>query len=348
MLADMEMTGGQRQMVQLRLAEPLALAPGDRFVIRANLPDSGVSGMTTIGGGQILGVGNIRLRRKKQWALDALETRRGAIGNPIRWCELMLRETVVPTTSSDLQRKCLMRADEIAALLKQLQGENHAVPTNTGAWLHRDVIQTATTEARAAIQAFHAANPQRAGISRAELLASLKADAALFDSAVESLLQSKQVERNGGFLAQEGWNARLSDRDQRLCDRISEKLKQEAWAPPAAEDLAALLAESPLRIGAMIRLLVERGILVPLDERIVMHRDAVEASKQIVLELFMRTRTFSTMEFRDALGVSRKFAVPLLDYLDKIRFTARSRHDRSPGTEAKKLLPQGAAMPKPT
>ena len=44
------------------------------------------------------------------------------------------------------------------------------------------------------------------------------------------------------------------------------------------------------------------------------------------------------MEFRDALAVSRKYAVPLLDYLDKIRFTVRSGHDRTPGVEAKKTL----------
>ena len=75
-----------------------------------------------------------------------------------------------------------------------------------------------------------------------------------------------------------------------------------------------------------------------LDDRIWMHRDAVEAGRQTALKLFRRAPAFSTMEFRDALGVSRKFAVPLVDYLDKIRFTVRSGHNRTPGAEAKKLL----------
>ena len=44
------------------------------------------------------------------------------------------------------------------------------------------------------------------------------------------------------------------------------------------------------------------------------------------------------MEFRDALGVSRKYAVPLLDYLDRTRFTVRSGNERTPGVEARKLL----------
>jgi selenocysteine-specific elongation factor len=89
----------------------------------------------------------------------------------------------------------------------------------------------------------------------------------------------------------------------------------------------------------MARLLAERGRAVRLDDQIWMHHDAVEAGKQIALKLFTRTPAFSTMEFRDALGVSRKFAVPLADYLDKIRFTVRSGNNRTPGAEAKKLLP---------
>ena len=75
-----------------------------------------------------------------------------------------------------------------------------------------------------------------------------------------------------------------------------------------------------------------------LDERLCIHRDALEAAKQVALRLFAQKRSFSTMEFRDALGVSRKYAVPLLDYLDKMRFTVRSGHDRTPGVEARKLM----------
>ncbi len=110
MLENTEMTGGQKQLIQLRLAEPLALAPGERFVVRANVAGCGVAGLTTIGGGQILGIGNVRLRRKKQWTLDLLAARREAIADPARWCELMLRESAPPLAAADLQLKCLMRA----------------------------------------------------------------------------------------------------------------------------------------------------------------------------------------------------------------------------------------------
>jgi selenocysteine-specific elongation factor len=337
MLENTEMAGGQKQMIQLRLAEPLALAPGERFVVRANVPGSG-AGLTTIGGGQILGIGNVRLRRKKRWTLDLLAARREAVANPARWGELMLRESALPLAFADLQEKCLMRAEEMTALMDSLRAAGRAVLTPGGAWLHPDVIQKTAAAALASIQAFHAANAQRAGIGREELLAGIKTDGVLLDLAVESLLQSKQLERNGTFLARAGWSARVDSRDQQLIDRIAAKLQPAGWTPPPLEELAAALGEPLARVTAMMRLATERGIVVRLDDRVWMHRDAVEAGKQTALKLFARAPMFSTMDFRDALGVSRKYAVPLVDYLDKIRFTVRSGNHRTPGAEAKKLL----------
>ena len=88
----------------------------------------------------------------------------------------------------------------------------------------------------------------------------------------------------------------------------------------------------------MIRLLVERGVLIRLEDRLFMHRDAIETAKQAALRLFGKARSFTTMQFRDELAVSRKYAVPLVDYLDKIRYTVRNGHDRTPGVEARKRM----------
>ncbi len=102
------MTTGQQQMVQFRLAEPLPLVPGDRFVrARQSRRRRTRAGLATIGGGRILGVSNIRLRRKKPWTLNALAARRDALDDPERWCELMLREGP-PLSTAEVQRKCLL------------------------------------------------------------------------------------------------------------------------------------------------------------------------------------------------------------------------------------------------
>ncbi len=338
MLENTAMTGGQRQFVQLRLDSPLPLVPGERFVVRANVAGPGLSGLTTIGGGQILGLSNARLRRKKSWTIELLAARSEVVNTPLRWCEQMARESESPATAASLQKTCWNRPEEIAAALERLRAENRVVQAPGGGWIHGAIIVKISENIIDAANIFHAANPQRAGLSREELRGALKCNPVFLEAAVESLLHSKQLERSGDLLARAGWNARIPDRDQRLCDQLAAKLQQAGRSPPTLAELAASANEPLPRVIAMARLLAERGVVVRLDDQIWMHRDAVEAGKQTALKLFTSAPVFTTMEFRDAFGVSRKFAVPLVDYLDKIRFTVRSGNNRTPGTEAKKLL----------
>ncbi|HEX2971852.1 MAG TPA: SelB C-terminal domain-containing protein, partial [Tepidisphaeraceae bacterium] len=142
----------------------------------------------------------------------------------------------------------------------------------------------------------------------------------------------------GTVFAQKGWKPNLPDPEEQLCNQIAAAFLAAGWTSPAAAELAVALRQAPDRVEKKIRLLVERSVLVRLDERVFMHRQAVEAGKKVVLQLFARAPQFSTMDFRDALGVSRKYAVPLLDHLDRIRFTVRNGNMRTPGVEARKLM----------
>jgi selenocysteine-specific elongation factor len=338
MLESIEMAGGQKQMVQLRLSEPLSVVPGERFVVRANLPMPGQIGLSTLGGGRIVGASNARLRRKKSWTLAALAARRDALDDAERWCALMLRESTEPVSETDLQRKCLLRLDETARVIERLRAAGLALRTPTGSFLHRDVVQETAARILAAVHAFHTANPQRAGLTREELLPLADGNAELFRLAADALVTAKQIEHIGTVFARGGWSARLSDHDQQLSDKITAAMKVAGWTSPALADLAMTVREPVERVEKMVRLLTERAVLVRLDERVFMHCEAVEAAQQVALRLFASRPSFSTMEFRDALAVSRKYAVPLLDHLDRIRFTVRSGHDRTPGVEARKRM----------
>jgi selenocysteine-specific elongation factor len=337
MLEGTEMTAGQKQMVQLRLAEPLPLAPGDRFVVRTNLPAQEQTGLATIGGGRILGTSNMRLRRKKAWTLSSLAARRDALDAPERWCELMLREGQ-PLSARELEKQCLRRPEEMAALLEKLRANGRVLPLPGNVLTHSAVVEETANRMLEVVQSFHTGNPQRAGLSRDELFLRIGGSAEVCELAAQSLVNTKRLERQGTVFARAGWSARITDRDQELGDRIAAAFKAAGWTPPTAAELAVTLGEPPARVEKAIRLLTERAVLARLDDKLSIHRDALEAARQVVLRLFAKKPSFSTMEFRDAVSVSRKYAVPVLDYLDRARFTVRNGHDRSAGVEARKLL----------
>ena len=218
MLEHLEMGAGEAQMVQLRLAEPLALAPGDRFVIRAGA--AGGTGLATLGGGRILGTSGARLRRQKPWTLQALAARREAVDDPRRWIELMLRESRAPLAAEELRSRCLLTQPEIGETLSRLRADGRIQPTPGGAFLHQQAIEEAARRLLAALQAFHAANPQRAGAEREELFTALGDNPVVLNMAAQSLLQTKKIVLTGTVLSLAGWTAQVTDRDTLLCDRI--------------------------------------------------------------------------------------------------------------------------------
>ena len=194
MLEATDMTAGRKQMVQLRLAEPLPLVPGERFVVRANLPSQDQSGLATIGGGRILGASNVRLRRRKPWTLRALAARRDALDDPERWCELMLREGL-PLSTRELQRKCLLRSEQIAALLDTLRADGRAILLPGGSFAHNAVVAETAAKMLAAVASLHATNPQRAGLTRDELFSAAGGSTEVCELAAASLVKAGRLER---------------------------------------------------------------------------------------------------------------------------------------------------------
>lgn len=331
------MTGGQKQMVQLRFAEPLPLVTGERFVLRANV---GETGLVTIGGGRILNLSNTRWRRNKRWTVEALAARRAAIDDPERWCELMLRESRL-CIPSELALKCRFSHAQLDQIIQKLISTGRVVRLPSAELVHMQTVENAARKMLAALETFHAANPQRAGLSREEFLAPGAGPPGISAAAAELLLASRQIQFAGAVYAKHGWSAQLQDPDEKLCKGLCTTFQKAGFAGPTPLELSASMREPLPRIEKLLRLLVERGELVPLEGGGLIHRDALEAARQLTLQLFRKKPLFSTMDFRDAVGVSRKYAVPLLDTLDKQRFTVRTGHDRTPGVEAKKLLSAG-------
>lgn len=339
LLETAELTAGQRQMVQFRLTESFGIVPGDRYVIRAAMSGAGEAGLMTIGGGRVLRAANVRLRRQRPWIIAALAARREALDDSSRWQELLLRESQSPLAMHELARRSLGKPEETARVLASLQARGLAIATLQGAWVHRDTVVQVAAQILAAIETFHAAHPQRLGLEPSALTASLPADPQVVELAIGSLLADERITHGPGGLAKSGWTVTLASAEDRLAEQIATGFATAGWTAPTADELSLSLGQPLPRVERLLILLAERGALVKLPGGGFMHRTAVESGRRVALGLFGKAPSFSTMAFRDALGVSRKYAVPLLDYLDGIRFTVRNGHTRTPGVEARKLMP---------
>ncbi len=337
-LDDRMLQPGQAHLVQLRLSEPLGVAPGDRFVIRAGIPGHAEGRTTTIGGGRILGVSNIRLRRGRQWTLDTLRGRGAALDSPAQWCAQILRESPEPLPAAELARRTLLTPAQVQALLEQFCTDGLAVDAGGQRFLHREVIAEAAQRIDAALAAFHREYPHALGMEEDALLSALTLHRSVLQLAIARLCAQGVVERQGLVVKLRTHAVKLNNEEDRQLQRIEDAFRQTALSPPTPGDLALTLNLRAEQLNRLLALLVANGVLIKVSPELLMHRDAVTQARGCALRLFMKSRQFTTMDFRDALGVSRKYAVPLLDYLDTLRVTVRSGNLRTPGAEAKKML----------
>ncbi len=320
---------GGTAFAQLRLARPVPAAPGDRFVLRGPGPGGR---LTTIGGGRICGISNKKLKRRRPRLLESLRRFDAALDDPAAWLDRHLAAAPATVSARALARAALVREDEAAAALAAMAADGTAVAAGGDRYLHRDVVDAAGGRVRDALAAFHDANPRRGGADPAEIRAALGLDPAVFAAAVAALADGGAVEQRGRLIALPGTGAALNAADRALRDRLERMLADAGYAPPRPDELAAACDCDTARAETILQVLCDEGTAVRLDRKVVMHAGAVQKAARTVRDLFAKNSGFETVAFRDALGVSRKYAVPLLDYFDTIRLTHRSGSRRTPGS----------------
>jgi selenocysteine-specific elongation factor len=294
--------------------------------------------VTTIGGGRVIGTGDVKLRRNRPEILSVLSARAAALDSPADWCELMLRESAGAMGLGPLAKAAQMPLERVRTIAQELVKAGQAVSLAGGKMLHSANLQRAGQAVATVLETFLSANPSRLGLVPADLAAQTGLDRKALEAALEGMVRAGQLVRQQEVIAPAGRKARVAPELDRAGQQVESALREGHLSPPDLAELAARLHLPAGRVEQALALLSDRGQVVRLDERVAMHREAVEAAKRVALRLFAKASGFSTMEFRDALGVSRKFAVPLLDYFDTIKLTVRQGNRRTPGAAARGLM----------
>ena len=182
-------------------------------------------------------------------------------------------------------------------------------------------------EARAALVAtlvqFHKENPLRLGLKRPELRtkAARNFSSPLFEAVLASLLSENQVGLDDDRVRLASHQIKLGPALQKEYDRLDRLFLERGFAPPSFEEA---LAGVEKKLAQQVRVaLLESGRLVDVGESVVLHRDAVASAEQKVRALFARKPELTASEIRQELGTTRKYLIPLLNYLDSRGITQR-------------------------
>jgi len=313
---DKQLKPSADSFAQLRLNAPLLLLPGDRFIIRQFSP------VVTIGGGVVL---------------DAMPMQR----MPLAARMAFLKVQAADDPKNELLARVVRRAKHGLSLSQAsaetgwrrelIEAELNQDPTivSLGSLLiPARVFVQVKGEILAAIANFHEQNRLAAGMTAATLRESVQVGAEVFDAALDALLRDRKIETGGELLRLPGRGVAMKDEESESRKIIERTFAAAGLKVPALKDVLAGLKIDQARAHKIMILLLREKVLIKVSDDLVFHQSTLaELRKSLAAQKLLSPR-LDVARFKDLTGVSRKYAIPLLEYLDRERVTKRVGDER--------------------
>ncbi len=310
---------GGETFAQLRLSAPLLLVPGDRFIIRQFSP------VLTIGGGVVLDPAPLQktsLTARLEFLKDQAEGNvKAAVLARIR------RRGQLGTTSSQVVAETGQPADRIENLLSEFVTQSAVA--RRGRWLvDRDALSELVSRLHQLITEFHNRNPLVAGVSKESLREQARLSAEGLSLALDVAVQEKQLAITGELVHLPGRGVVMKDEETESRKIIEQSFASAGLKVPALNDVLAGLKIDKARAQKIMTLLLREKILIKISDDLLFHQSALaELRKSLATQKQLSPR-LDVARFKDLTGVSRKYAIPLLEYLDRERITRRVGEER--------------------
>ncbi|WP_119680714.1 selenocysteine-specific translation elongation factor [Indioceanicola profundi] len=310
---------GEAAPAQLRCAGPVAVPAREGFVLRAGSP------ARTVAGGRVLDPQTRRHRRNDPAVLDRLLSLAGA--GPQEVVSQLLTGTGPAGVLLDEAARLSGHAPSwVISWLPELQARQVGPLLVTAA-----ALEGLKRDIRTALAEHHHSAPASPGLMFEDVLDRLRAARPVLELAVQELLAGGELARTQGCLRLPGFRPSTLAAEGELSRRIEAAIRAGGLQPP---DLKELPGGGSVAIKAIQRLLAG-GVLVRARDRVqkrelLFHRDAVaDAAERLATAFAARPEGFLVGEAGRVLGISRKYSVPLLEYLDGVGITRRTDDRRT-------------------
>jgi selenocysteine-specific elongation factor len=317
LLEQPELAPGQSAFARFRLEAPLVVLPGDRFVIRSYSP------MVTIGGGTLLDIAPPRFKLKAPAHLA--HVRLLAQGGPDAVVEEHVRHAGGGGVRvGPLSGRVPFSPERLRGLLEGLQKAGRIVAIDRDWFVHPESLDRLRTLAQTALEQFHRTFPLRPGMSREELRGRAGApDERVFGHLLTALEAESVVRTDRDKVRLASHEVRLTGAQQQAADRLEQDYLSAAAAPPSPEEALTKVGLSGDEEHELFQVLVEARKLVRVKESLYFHAEALNAIQDKLVAMLRERKEIGPGDIKDLLGISRKYAIPLLEFFDARRVTAR-------------------------
>jgi selenocysteine-specific elongation factor len=331
-----QLAPGERGLAQLRLSQPAAAIAGLRFLLRGELPkapESAPAGRltraarahaSTLGGGRIL---SVAARKRRRRDVDAAALQALAGDDPLAQADRLLLEAGYPGAFPQrLAARGAFTARTAEKALERLAQSGKAVLFDREARLyaHKDVLAALEAKALARLREHAARDSIEPGIAREELRQRAGAPPQkLFARALAALAERGELRADAERVHPPGAVAKLSGRDADAQEKLAGLLEGAGLSPPRVDELPALIGQTPQRTQGLLKALSAAGRAAKVSEELWFGATPLMDLRRRMLSHLSEHGSIDAQSFKELTGLTRKFAIPLLEYFDREKLTLR-------------------------
>jgi selenocysteine-specific elongation factor len=312
LLESRQLDPGANAFARLKLSESALLLPGDRFIFRQFSP------VITIGGGAI--VDSTIMPRMKEPArfLQTLVS-----GDPAAILKARIeRQRRDGITLTRLVSETGWTSESVTAGLTTALKANEIVRIGD-LFVHAPALAQLQASVLGSLDSFHKKNSLAPGISKEELREQIKASPVMFSAALERLAGQRSIDITGDLVRLPGRGVTLKNDEAESKEKIEAAFANAGLKVPALQEVLGGLKIDKLRAQKVVTLLLREKVLFKISEDLVFHRSALDDLRRLIAAQKAKSAKIDVAKFKELTGVSRKYAIPLLEYLDRERVTRR-------------------------
>ena len=307
-----QVAAGTEVWARIKFTAPALLLPVDHFIIRQFSP------VVTIGGGVVVDAAPVARRLSPGSDLEIL------VGKDR---EAILRVRIERRHRDEIS---LGRLIEETGWTRSAIESLLAGPTRAGqivrvgdVFLSAQQWETLKAQVVPTLAAFHRQNPLVTGISKEQLRDQVDASVIVFDAIAKALVEEKKIEIIGDLMRLPGHGVVMKDEEAASRKKIEEAFLMTGLKVPALHQVIAELTVDRERAQKIVTLLLREKVLVKVSQELVFHRSALEDLRRQIQKEKSKSSKIDVARFKELTGISRKYAIPLLEYLDRERVTKR-------------------------
>jgi selenocysteine-specific elongation factor len=321
-----ELEPGAEAVVQLLLEDTAAVWPGDRYVIRSYSP------VATIGGGMVLG--NVSPRKRKRLQDKDREYNRRILpilkdGTIEEKALFLLRESgEMGLTADDLAIRLGLFGKHLKKALNDPISTKKMVVVDSASqrYVSVEIAERMKEMLVAYLVAYHKNNPLQSGVAKEELRTGLgrKVDPKVFQYCLNELIRKAVVVQEESLVRLAGHQVALKADEEQLRKELDAWYRSRGLSTPTIKETMEQFGEySPQLVKEVLDLQLRDGHLFKISESLYYTRELIEPLIASVLEYMDKNGEIDAPAFKDLTGLTRKFSIPILEYLDRVKITMR-------------------------